>query len=139
MWMAWLLIAGVCIIIEMMTVGFLVFWFAVGALIAMITSFFTSSILIQSIIFLISSTILLFFTRPLAKKITKSTDLVNTNAYSIIGKRGIVLKDINPIDGSGQVKIETEVWSAKSFSGNRINSGSEIEVIEIDGVKAVVK
>ena len=139
MWLVWLIISGICIIVEIMTVGFLIFWFAIGALIAMITSFLTSSILIQTIIFLISSTILLFFTRPLAKKITQSTESVNTNAYSIIGKRGIVLKDINPIYGSGQVKIGTEIWSAKSFSGNTINSGSEIEVVEIDGVKAVVK
>ena len=38
MWHIWLIIAGVCFIIEMMTVGFLVFWFGIGALLTMIVS-----------------------------------------------------------------------------------------------------
>lgn len=139
MWFIWLIISGICIIIEIMTVGFLVFWFAIGALFAMITSLFTANVLIQTAVFLISSTILLFFTRPLASKLTKDTNTINTNAYSIIGKRGVVLKDINPINGSGQIKVGTEIWSAKSLSEKTISVGSEIEVVNIDGVKAIVK
>lgn len=139
MWLFWLIVSGIFFAFEIITVGFLLFWFAIGALIAMIISFFISNIYIQSIVFLVSSTILLFFTRPLAKKITKNSDSVNTNAFSIVGKRGIVLKDINSIAGTGQVKIGTEVWSAKSYSKEHIATGSEVEVVEIDGVKAVVK
>lgn len=139
MWLFWLIVSGIFFALEIVTVGFLLFWFAIGSLIAMIVSFFVSSIYIQAVVFLVSSTILLFFTRPLAKKITKNSDSVNTNAFSIVGKRGVVLKDINSIDGTGQVKIGTEVWSAKSYSGEHISTGSEVEVVEIDGVKAVVK
>ena len=43
MWQVWLIIAGLFFIGEMITVGFLVFWFGVGALLAMITSLFTQS------------------------------------------------------------------------------------------------
>lgn len=139
MWLFWLIVSGIFFALEIVTIGFLLFWFAIGSLIAMIVSFFVSSIYIQAVVFLVSSTILLFFTRPFAKKITKSSDSVNTNAFSIVGKRGVVLKDINSITGTGQVKIGTEVWSAKSYTGIPIPTGSEIEVIEIDGVKAVVK
>ena len=64
-------------------------------------------------------------------------DAIKTNAYSIIGKIGIVTKEINPNLGIGQVKIAGEVWSAKS--DEIIPVGKEIEVIEINGVKAVVK
>lgn len=139
MWLFWLIVSGIFFALEIVTIGFLLFWFAIGSLIAMVVSFFVSSIYIQAIVFLVSSTILLFFTRPFAKKITKSSDSVNTNAFSILGKRGVVLKDINSINGTGQVKIGTEVWSAKSYTGIPIPTGSEVEVIEIDGVKAVVK
>ena len=41
MWQVWLLIAGLFFIGEIATVGFLIFWFGVGALIAMIVSLFT--------------------------------------------------------------------------------------------------
>lgn len=139
MWQTWIVLAGLFFIIEMATVGFLVFWFGVGALIAMIVSIFTSNIAVQATVFVVSSTILLFFTRPLANKLTKKDNNVQTNAYSIIGKKGIVTKDIDPITGQGQVKIGTEIWSAKSSNETKIEAGTEIEVLEINGVKAIVK
>ena len=139
MWQFWIVLSGIFFIIEMATVGFLVFWFGIGALIAMVFSFFTSNIAIQTTVFVLSSTILLFFTRPFVDKLTKKDNEVQTNAYSIIGKKGIVTKDIIPIEGKGQVRIGTEVWSAKSADDVKIEKGIEIEVIEIDGVKAVVR
>jgi len=139
MWQFWIIIAGIFFIIEMATVGFLVFWFGIGALIAMVVSLFTTNIAIQTAVFVISSAILLFFTRPLVNKFTKDDAEVQTNAYSIIGKKGIVIKEIDPVLGKGQVKVGTEVWSAKTLGDEKIKEGSEVEVTEIDGVKAVVK
>ena len=138
MWQLWMILAGIFFVIEMATVGFLVFWFGIGALLAMIVSFFTSNIAIQTTVFVVSSTILLFFTRPFVNQFAKEED-VQTNAYSIIGKRGIVIKQIDPISGEGQIKVGTEVWSAKSKDERKIEKGLEVEVLEIDGVKAVVR
>ena len=139
MWQVWIILAGLFFIIEMATVGFLIFWFGIGALIAMVVSLFTSNIAIQTAVFVFSSTILLFFTRPFVNKFTKKDATIQTNAYSIIGKKGIVIKEINPILGQGQVKIGSEVWSAKSSDDRKIEKGLEIDVLEIDGVKAIVK
>lgn len=138
MWQFWIILAGLFFVIEMATIGFLVFWFGIGALIAMVVSLFTSNLAIQTAVFVFSSTILLFFTRPFVNKFSRNED-VQTNAYSIIGKRGIVVKDIDPISGKGQVKVGTEVWSAKSFDDRKIEKGLEVEILEIDGVKAVVR
>ena len=139
MWQFWIILSGIFFIIEMATVGFLVFWFGIGALIAMVVSLFTTNLAIQTTVFVFSSTILLFFTRPFVNKFTKNDKEVQTNAYSIIGKKGIVVKSIDPIEGKGQVKIGTEIWSAKSADDISIEKGIEVEVLEIDGVKAVVK
>ena len=139
MWIFWLIAAGVFFIIEMATIGFLVFWLGIGALLAMVTSFLTDSILIQVIVFVITSILLLIFTRPLVNKFVKVPKEVKTNAYSIIGKKGIVISAINNIEGSGQIKIDGEVWSAKSANDDNIAKDTEVEIIEIDGVKAVVK
>lgn len=139
MWQFWIIMAGIFFVIEMATVGFLVFWFGIGSLIAMVVSLFTANIAIQTAVFVFSSAILLFFTRPLVNKFTKNDAEVQTNAYSIIGKKGIVIKEIDPISGQGQVKVGTEVWSAKALENKKIKEGSEVEITEIDGVKAVVK
>lgn len=93
MWQVWLIISGVFFVMEMMTVGFLVFWFGIGALLTSLVSVFTDSIIIQTTVFVISSTLLLFLTKPLVKKLSHGSK-VQTNAYSIIGKTGIVTKQI---------------------------------------------
>lgn len=138
MWQFWLIVAGICLVIEIATVGFLVFWFGIGALFAMITSFFTDNLIIQTVVFILSSTVLLFFTRPFVNKFSPK-EKVKTNAFSIIGKKGIVTQTINPITGEGQVKVGSEVWSAKSSEDVKIEKGLEVEVLDIDGVKAIVR
>ena len=47
-WQIWLIISGVCFIIEIATIGFLVFWFAVAALITCLLSLFIPNIIIQT-------------------------------------------------------------------------------------------
>ena len=139
MWIFWLIAAGVFFIIEMATIGFLVFWLGIGALLAMVTSFITDSIFIQALVFVVTSTLLLIFTRPLVDKFIKTPKELKTNAYSIIGKKAIVISKINNIEGVGQIKIDGDVWSAKSFDDEDIPEDTEVEITEIDGVKAVVK
>ena len=106
MWQIWLIIAGICFIIEIMTVGFLIFWFAIGALLTMVVSLFTNNIIIQTSVFIISSTILIFATKPFVQKFVNQKSDIKTNVYSKVGKTGIVTKDIDSIHSLGQVKVE---------------------------------
>lgn len=138
MWQLWVILAGLFFVIEIATVGFLVFWFGVGSLIAMVVSLFTDNLAIQTTVFIVSSTVLLFFTRPFVNRF-KSNDEVQTNAFSIIGKKGIVTQSIDTVSGKGLVKVGTETWSAKSANDVNIEKGTEVEILDIDGVKAVVK
>lgn len=138
MWQIWLIISGVFFVAEIMTVGFLVFWFAIGSLIAMIVSFFTDNIIIQTTVFVISSTILLFATKPLVKKFAKNDEAIKTNVYSIVGKNAIVKQDIDSLNGKGQIKVDGETWSAISKNDANISKGTEVKIIEVKGVKAIV-
>lgn len=138
MWQIWLIIAGLFFIAEMITVGFLVFWFGIGALIAMIVSLFISNIIIQTAVFVIASSILLFATKPFVKKFI-DVKPTKTNAFSIVGKTALVIKEIDSINSTGQIKINGEVWSAESENNEVISKGSEVEIINIKGVKAIVK
>lgn len=138
MWQVWLIIAGLFFIGEIATVGFLIFWFGIGALLAMIVSFFVSNVIIQTAVFIISSTILIFATKPFVKKFV-DVKKTNTNAFSIIGKKALVIKEINPIHSTGQIKINSEVWSAESENSEIIQEGLEVEILQIKGVKAIVK
>ena len=138
MWQIWLIIAGLFFIGEIATVGFLIFWFGIGALLAMIVSKFTSNLIIQTTVFVISSTILIFSTKPFVKKFV-DVKKTNTNVYSIIGKKALVIKTIDPIHSVGQIKKNGEVWTAESEDNQIIEKGSEVEILEIKGVKTIVK
>ena len=137
MWQIWLIASGVFFVIEIFTVGFLIFWLGVAALLAMLVSFFTNSIILQTSVFVIASGIFIFATRPLADKILKK-DAIPTNVYSLVGKKGIVIEDINWANGTGQVKVEGDIWSAKTKEKVNIPKGTEVEIESIEGVKVYV-
>ncbi len=139
MWQFWLISAGVFFIIEIFTLGFLVFWFGIGALLTMIVSLFTSNVVIQTSVFVISSGILIFATKPFVNKFVKHNDSIHTNVYSVIGKTGLVTEEINNIEGTGVVKISGEEWSAICNGNITISKGTKIKVLEVRGVKVLVE
>lgn len=138
MWKIWLLISGLLLILEMFTVGFLVFLFAIAALIAMVVSFFIDSVVAQTAVFVISSTLLVIFVRPVMKKFLDKNS-ITTNAKSIIGKKAIVTKRVDVYSEAGQIKVNGEVWTAVGKDNATFEKGSEVEVVAIDGVKAIIK
>ena len=137
MWYIWLILAGVFVIGEVLTAGFLIFWLGIASLIAMGVSFITDNIIIQTTVFLISSVILILATKPLVKKFAK-VETTKTNAFSLIDKKGIVTKDISSINSTGQVKVEGELWSATGENDIEISKGTEVKIKEIKGVKLIV-
>lgn len=64
MWYVWLILAGIFVIAEIATVGFLIFWLSLGSLCAMVTSFFTDNLIIQTAVFVITSALFILCTRP---------------------------------------------------------------------------
>ena len=138
MWYIWLIISGLAIIIEFFTVGFLIFWFSIGALITMILSFFTDNTIIQISVFIISSTLLIFATKPFVKHFVIFYFL-RSNVYSLTDKIGIVIQEINSSKSTGQIKVDGETWTAVCENPSSvIPVDSKVRIIRIKGVKAVV-
>ena len=61
----WFIAFVILLLIELVTVNLVTIWFAIGAIAAIITTIFTDSILIQSIVFVVVSVIALLITKPL--------------------------------------------------------------------------
>ena len=68
-------------------------------------------------------------------------DNVVTNSNAIIGKEGIVIKEIDGKTGKvGQVKVLGDTWSAICEDSNIvIPVDSTVKVSKIDGVKLIVE
>lgn len=123
------------LLVEFLTVGLVSIWFAVGALAALITSFITESVLIQTIVFVVVSIVTLFVTQPLIKKF-KVTKFEPTNSDRVIGKIGEVTKEIKPNEYGEVVVFGTE-WLAASDKKQAV--GTKVVVEKIEGNKLIVK
>ncbi|MGE5328382.1 MAG: NfeD family protein [Deltaproteobacteria bacterium] len=138
MWMKWLILAGLLFVGEIVTAGFILFWFGVSAVIAAILSFAGVSLYIQGTVFVLAAAILIIFTRPLTKGLLKPKDNP-TNVFAIVGKKGMVIQEINNVQGLGQVKISGEVWSAEAEDGAGIPVDTQVEIVKVEGVRVIVK
>ncbi|KYK31168.1 MAG: hypothetical protein AYK23_00855 [Candidatus Proteinoplasmatales archaeon SG8-5] len=73
----------------------------------------------------------------LYQKLAPPETPTTTVGTSLIGRSGIVIKELDPTDISGKVKIDSQEWSATAKT--RIPVGSEIVVTESKGVHVTVK
>ena len=133
--MIWFALIFVFLIIEAITLNLVTIWFAFGSICAYITSYFTENIIIQLIVFVITSSVSLLLTKPLVEKYFKKNK-VSTNFDRIIGQIGIVTKTIKKHEG-GRVKIDGKDWMA--ISDKEIKNGSEVEILKIEGAKIIVR
>ena len=112
-------------------------WFAAGALVAMIASYFGAAVWLQVLLFLLVSCALVAMLWPFIKKFL-NPKLAKTNVDAIIGSEGYVTAEIDNVAATGQVKLGAMEWSARSTSGKVIPKGSLVRVDRIEGVKAFV-
>lgn len=139
MWLIWLILCGIFLVIEIFTTSFLMFWPGIGAFFAFVTSLITDNQVIQIGVFTVTTILMIIFMKPLVKKIFKDNDSTVMNSNSLIGKTGIVIKDINTLEGKGQVKVNGELWSAFTSKDEIIKEGQKVMIEAIEGVRLKVK
>lgn len=134
----WLGVAVIMGIIEAFTMGLTTIWFAGGALAAALVSCITDSFLVQLLVFTVVSLVLVYFTRPVAKKML-NTKIELTNVDAVIGARGQAESDIRH-DLRGTVRADNKMWTAVLADDSPDISTGDIVIVErIEGVKLVVK
>jgi len=131
-WVGVIVFAGV---IEAATMDLSSIWF-VGAVFALIIAvFWPEEIILQAVVFIVTSILLLLGLRPVFHKYIQKNE-IKTNSDKLIGKIAVCTKAI--INGErGEVKIDGKIWT--SISNEDIQLEEKVEVLAIDGVKLVVK
>lgn len=121
-----------------MTVGLVSVWFAGGALAAMLAASLSANLWIQIGVFIITSALLLYFTRPIVKKLLSGKNK-ETNLDRIIGKTVIVSEKVDNDAETGKCIIAGVSWSLRSDDGSVIEAGEKVTVDRVEGVKLIVK
>ena len=135
----WLIAMIVFIVGEMITVGLTCIWFAAGALVALIIAAFGGGIVFQIVAFLLVSGILLWMTRPWAKRFINSK-VQKTNVERVVGERACVTERVSNLDQTGRAVVLGQDWSIRTEDDNEIiEPGTLVEVVRVSGVKLIVK
>ncbi len=134
----WLIILALCLIVEIATLGLVTIWFAGGALVTFFVAMITDSLMIQITVFLVVSLLLLFFTRPFAKRFYNSK-CTKTNVDSLIGEYCKVTEAVDNFNGTGTVLLNGLEWTARSKEETVIEAGARVKVCAVDGVKVIVE
>ncbi|MBQ1757999.1 MAG: NfeD family protein [Erysipelotrichaceae bacterium] len=133
----WLIVAIASIVIEIITLGNLIcIWFAIGALVSAILAWLKVYTAIQYIVFFVASILAMLIIRPLAAEYLRG-NTVPTNADRLIGKTGVVTRDITS-DSWGEVLVMGVRWSAISVDNTAIKTDTKVKIMAIDGVKLMV-
>lgn len=121
---------------EMLTAGFFMLPFAAGALVAAILAWFEVVIWVQFVAFLVTSIIALWALRRFAASDHEPSYPVGAKRF--VGAEARVIELIDPDQGTGKVRMDTEEWRATT-NGDVIDRGTNVKVVEVRGTRLVVE
>jgi membrane protein implicated in regulation of membrane protease activity len=138
-WLIWLIAGVFAAVGEILTAGFFLAPFAVGAFAAMLAALIGGGGAVQGVVFASLTLASFALVRPVAKRHLYTPPAIRTGTAALIGRSGIVLERIANDEGVGSVRIDGEVWTARSFDeGVVLQPGARVEIVEIRGATAVV-
>ena len=138
-WLLWLILAVVLGVGEIATLGFFLGPFAGGAAVAAVVSTAGVPFVGSLAIFLLVSILLLAALRPLARSHGRTPPQMRTGVAALVGKQATVLERIANDEGVGCVRIDGEVWTARSYMDDETyEAGRHVQVVEIRGATALV-
>ena len=139
----WTLTAAAFFVGEMATAGsFFALPFALGASVAAVLSFLGVSVTWEWLAFVGSSAVASAVLWPLGRRLDRRGAPIEgtPGARRWIGQRAEVLQGIpGGVAGTGLIRLEREEWRAESLDGNPIEAGAVVQVVRIDGTRAVVE
>ncbi len=137
MYIFWIILAIAFVIIEFGTVALISIWFVGGSLAAMAAALADGPLWLQVLLFGLVSLILLLLLRPFLRKYVEPHK-IRTNVDAMIGREALVTEEIDNLLGTGTIKLNGVVWSARSVDGAKIAAGTVVTVQSVQGVKAMV-
>jgi membrane protein implicated in regulation of membrane protease activity len=133
----WLVAAGLLAVGEMLTAGFFLLPFAIGAAAAGVLALANVAIPFQIVTFVVVSIGALWLLQQFARKDVHG-ELIPVGAARYTGATAIVLEPVGRFD-TGWVKMGSEDWRAITDRDEIIPIDTEVRVIEVRGARLVVE
>jgi membrane protein implicated in regulation of membrane protease activity len=141
-WIFWLVLGVILIIAEVFTLGFVLFWFGLGAIAAAFVGLVGGGLFLQFLVFAIVSVALTAMSRTIfAKYLThRDEDTVKMGVDSLPGQVGTVTIASKGALREGAVKVYGSTWTAYPVDGETLlTEGEKVEVVSVKGSSIYVR
>ncbi len=137
----WLGAAAAFVVGEIALTGsFFLLPFGAGAAAATVVAFAGADASWQWLAFVVVSAVAFAALRPMARRMARGGNPVGVGAGRLVGETGVVTAGPDASDGRlGTVRIGREDWHAEADDGVPLAVGQPIEVVRIEGTRAVVR
>lgn len=136
----WLIAGLVLLLAELLTPGFVIACFGVGALLAILPAALGLSITWQVIIFCIGSLLALFLLRPMVRRLSKHKKSVATGIEALYGREAIVTETIDATRHTGRISVDGDSWKARCFDETHtIAIGEKVRIVGNESIVIIVE
>ena len=121
---------------EIVTAGFFLLPFAIGAGLAATAAWFNLHDIVQWVLFFGGTGVsMLFVRRYMRAQDQEDGLLIGPDRY--VGMRAVVLETVDMVSNTGRIRVEADEWRAIT-DGGPIPEGATVEVVELRGTRLVV-
>lgn len=141
-WIFWLVLGVALIIAEVFTLGFVLFWFGIGAIAAAFVGLLGGGYLIQFLTFAIVSTALTAMSKTIFSNYLsrRDEDTVKMGVDSLPGQIGTVTTASKGALKEGAVKVYGSTWTAFPIDGETaLTEGEKVQVVSVKGSSIYVR
>ena len=143
-WIVWLIVAAIFIGAEVLTPGFFLLWFGIGALVAALMAMLgIGTAAAQLLVFLIVSTVLVIASRTIFDRFlsrSPSQGELKSGAETMLGQVGTVVEASKGALNEAAVKVYGSVWTAFPSEGETsLIEGETVAVERIVGNSIYVR
>ncbi|QLQ08486.1 MAG: NfeD family protein [Anaerolineae bacterium] len=137
MWV-WLVIAILFFLGEVLTAGFVLAAFGVGALVATMAALLGATLPVQLVVFIVTSGAGVLLSRRFADRVT-GPQAQGVGIDRVMGKQAVVLETIDPMAATGLVRVDREEWRADAVDNVPIPAGKVVQVVTVEGTRLKVR
>lgn len=139
-WHIWVIAGILALVMEMIAPDMIVGSLGFGCFSAAITAFFGGGLQSQLVTFIAVTFLVMVALRPVVKRVIyRGTDDCPIGVQALVGQQGVVVEGVGDGLEPGRVKLGGEEWRALSESGQALEEGTRVVIVQVEGNSVVVK
>ncbi len=142
MWIMWIVLGVALIVAEVFTLGFVLFWFGLGSIVAAFFAYLGFGLGTQFLVFAMISTVLTVLSRTIFANYYShdDADKLKSGVDSLPGQFGTVITASHGALGKGAVKVFGSTWTAFPEDNDQpLVEGEKVEVVRVEGASVYVR